>query len=112
MKEFKFIIDDESWEVAILPKDEYDSMLGCDSEAQVDVNQRQMAFCLERITKEILEHEITHIYFNKCCLSSVDTFTVDQVEEIVAEFVPKYSKKITVVAKLLKKTIDKAMLEE
>lgn len=112
MIKFDFKIEDENWSINVFPQEEYDITIGCDSEAAVDVNQRKAAFCMERITREVIEHEITHIYFNKCCLSSVEMFTVEQIEEIVAEFVPKYGRKIFQVSLELKKAIQKKILED
>ncbi len=39
-------------------------------------------------------------------------FTVEQIEEIVAEFVPKYGRKIFNVSRELKKAIEKRLLDE
>lgn len=112
MKTLEFIIEKEAWEVRVFPQEEYNTFIGIDSEAQVDINMKQMAFCQERITTEVLEHEMTHIYFDKCCLRSVNDFTVEQVEEIIAEFVPKYCRKIINLSKKLRKAIDKKVLED
>jgi hypothetical protein len=105
MRQFEFKIDKDVWTVRVFPQEEYDEAVGDDSEAEVDVNQRVMSFCEERITHEVIEHELTHIYFCKCCLGSVDLFNNDQIQEILAEFVPRYSRTIISLAKKLMKKV-------
>lgn len=111
MQELEFKINKEIWIIKLYPENEYIENVGDDSEAEVDVNQKVIAFCQNRITRDVLEHEITHIYFDKCCLRSIDSFTKDQMEEFVAEFVPRYSREIIKIAKNLEKKIEELLIE-
>lgn len=112
MIKFDFKIENDVWNVALLSQEEYNSAVDYESEAYVDVNQRKIVFNYNRITRAIIEHEMTHIYFDLCCLRSVDEFKVEQMEEIVAEFVPKHARKIFKVSRDLRKKIDEKMLED
>lgn len=112
MKQFQFKIDKDVWTIQLLSKEEYESLIGLDSEAQTDINQRIISFHIDRITKDVIEHEMTHTYFEKLCLRSCDNFTIMQMEEIIAEFVPRYARDIIKSSTKLKKTIDKTLMEE
>ncbi len=44
MTKLEFKIDDETWNIALFPQEEYDVEIGCDSEAAVDVNLTKSSF--------------------------------------------------------------------
>lgn len=111
MIKFDFIIEDNPWKVTLLSEEEYNTGVDSTSEAEVDLNQRQIVFNYNRLTIPTIEHEITHIYIDHCCLRSVDNFETRQMEEIIAEFVPKHARKIIKVSRELKKIIDKKILD-
>jgi hypothetical protein len=68
-----------------------------------------MAFNHEILHQETIEHELTHVFFNRCCLSSIDNLTIEQADEFIAEFMPKYSRKIIAAGEKLRKIIDKKL---
>lgn len=111
MKEFQLKIDKEVWTMRLFPQDEYELIIASDSEAETDTNLKCICFLQERITRTVIEHEITHVYFDKLCLRSCDSFDLRQMEEILAEFIPRYSRDIIKTSKKLQKEIDKQLKE-
>lgn len=111
MKEFSLKIDKDLWVIRIFPEEEYVFCIDSSSEAETDVNQKSISFVQERITRDVIEHEVTHAYFDKLCLRSCNEFDLRQMEEIIAEFIPKYGRDIIKTSKKLQKEVDKLIKE-
>lgn len=111
-RSFTFKINDNTWTGALITEEEAIE-LDTDGEgfsAMFSPTKKTLFVTEGNVTKEDIGHELTHLFVDSLCTTSAN-LTVDQFEEIIAEFighnVDKFIKKRNMLFKKFKQLEEK-----
>jgi hypothetical protein len=101
VKPLKIFIKDIEWTFQVLEDEEYKTLNGEDSHGITDKYKQSVFFKESSLTKQLVNHEVLHVYVASCCISSVDDVDDHAMEEICAEIIEYHLEQMNIITKKL-----------
>lgn len=79
----------ETWKYELTTQERVDRLLGESSPAFVNFNNRTAYFSVDDFSRNILIHEICHIYHRTLCIDTTVKISMEDREEITCEFMAR-----------------------
>lgn len=87
MKTYKTTIKDVEWVFKILSKNQYETLHGTDSSGITNPATREVHFFIEDFSKQVVGHELFHVYCACSGVHSTNSLSGSDMEEIAADLV-------------------------
>lgn len=98
---------EDVWTFKVLSEKEYNKRLGDNSDATTENSKKLITFRAGKsLTKEVVAHELWHLYWNYLNIDSTTSLPIGDLEEIIASFMEKiydrYHRRVKLVYKQLR----------